>query len=90
MQAEAFKFADARPGLGLQVYSQDKCSTGAKYYVTATTKGVLVHVCVHMRLQRERERVRVLVRERRRRRRDSATTDHVCMYVYVWHLTPPP
>ena len=38
-QAEAFKFADARPGLGIQVFSQDKCSTGAKSYVAATTKG---------------------------------------------------
>jgi len=38
-QAEAFRFADARPGLGLQVYSQDKWSTGAKSYVAATTTG---------------------------------------------------
>ena len=38
-QAEAFQFADARPGLGLQVYSQDRCSTGAKSYVVATTQG---------------------------------------------------
>lgn len=38
-QAEAFQFADARPGLGLQVYSQDKWSTGAKSYVAATTTG---------------------------------------------------
>eukprot|EP00960_Hanusia_phi_P038678 753542-Hanusia_phi.AAC.2 len=35
-QAEAFKFADARPSLGLQVYAQDKKNTGAKQYVAAT------------------------------------------------------
>jgi hypothetical protein len=38
-QAEAFKFVDARPGLGLQVYSQDKSASGAKSYVAATTQG---------------------------------------------------
>lgn len=35
-QADAFKFADARPSLGLQVYAQDKKNTGAKQYVAAT------------------------------------------------------
>ncbi|EKX52915.1 hypothetical protein GUITHDRAFT_101365 [Guillardia theta CCMP2712] len=38
-QADAFKFADARPSLGLQVYAQDKKNTGAKQYVAATYRG---------------------------------------------------
>ncbi len=37
-QREAFNFSDARPEDGLQVYSQDKCSTGEKLYVVATLR----------------------------------------------------
>jgi hypothetical protein len=37
-QREAFNFSDARPEDGLQVYSQDKCSTGEKLYIVATLR----------------------------------------------------
>jgi len=38
-QCDAFRFADARAGLGLQVYASDKSQSGAKTYIAATYRG---------------------------------------------------